>query len=92
MAYGVLKRLESGRKLGRCLITLSRKDTAGKREYVHGGSITSISRSRIFFAAGEAGREEFSAPLESVLEITLDGRVLFRKKKRIEKIYPRAVN
>lgn len=89
MAYDVLNRLKSDRLLGECSITISDKSALRKRRTLFGRDITRITRSGIKFRGGETGHEMLSVPMESVEQIELDGRTVYRRKKRIVRIYPR---
>ncbi len=89
MVYGILRKLESESRLSQCSLALFREDVVNKREFIFGRDITGIDRSCVVFTGGETGREEFSIPLESIRQIEVDGRTVFRRKRKIEKIYPR---
>ena len=90
MAYNILNKLKSEDRLKKCSISIRREDVVNKREFIFGRDITAITRSRIVFAGGETGQEELSIPLESIREISLEGRIVFRKRKRgAERVYPR---
>lgn len=89
MVYGILRRLESEGSLGKCSISLSRKDVAGGKDFIFGRDIVSMDRSCIIVTGGETGHEEARVPLERIKEIESEGRVIFRRKGRIEKVYPR---
>ena len=56
---------------------------------VTGGSIFEVNRSHVSFRGGESNCEEFSLPIEKIAEIRQNENVVFKRKKRIEKIYPR---
>ncbi len=60
------------------------------KSIVTGGSVIEINRSYIKFYGGESSYEEFEVPLENIVEIRKNEKVIFRKKKRIQKIYPRS--
>jgi uncharacterized protein (UPF0248 family) len=89
MVYNILNKLLVEGRLKSCSITVSQKDVVGGRKMIFGRDISRVTRSSIEYLGGETGYEKLSAPLNSVLEIEVDGRTVFRKKKRIEKIYPR---
>lgn len=89
MVYGILRKLESEGRLRKCSITLFRKDVIGGKEFFFGRDIVSLDRSCIILAGGETGQEETRVPLEAIKEVESDGRPVFRKKGRIEKVYPR---
>lgn len=86
MVRGILRKLESEGRMGGCSLSY---DRGGARMTVFGRDIIRIGRSSVTFLGGETGREEFSIPLEAIREIEAGGRTLFRKKKRIERVYPR---
>jgi hypothetical protein len=88
MAYDVLNRLKAG-MLRHCSIVVSDKNALRKHRTLFGRDITSITRSGIEFRGGETDHEKLAVPMESVEEIELKGRTVYRKKKRIKRIYPR---
>lgn len=90
MVYSVLNKLLAEGRLKLCSITVFHKGATGNRRMVFGREISRITRSHIEYTGGESGYERLSVPLESVLEIEVDGRTVFRRKKTIRKIYPRA--
>lgn len=89
MVYDVLKRLESGGRLDKCSIALFRKDVAGGKMFIFGRDLVKIDRSCVTFMGGETGQEELTVPLEAIRQVESEGRALFRRKGRIEKVYPR---
>ena len=86
----VLKRIADEGKLKDCSIMVSVRGTGAESGMIYGRDVTGLTRSCIEHAGGESGYEKLATLLERILEIELDGRVVFRKKKRIERIYPRA--
>ena len=89
MAHSILNKLRSEGKLGSCSIIISDEGSLRKRRTVFGRDVTGLSRSSIEFRGGETGHERTAIPIDSVEEIECDGTVLFRKKRRIDRIYPR---
>ena len=89
MAYDFLNRLKADGMLRQCSIVVSDKNALRKHRTLFGRDITSITRSGIEFRGGETGHEKLAVPMESVEEIELKGRAVYRKKKRIKRIYPR---
>ncbi len=89
MAFDVLNRLKADRLLGGCSITVSDESSLRKRRTLFGRDVARITRSWIELRGGETGHERLSVPMESVEEIHCEGRLVFRKKKRIKRIYPR---
>ena len=90
MVYGILNKLLAEGRLKSCSISVFHKGATGNRRMVFGREISRITRSHIEYTGGESGYEKLSVPLESVLEIGMEGRTVFRRKKTIRKIYPRA--
>ena len=90
MVYDMLKRLAAEGRLKDCSITVIHSHSADGRKTIHGRDILEVRRSGIEYAGGEAGRERLKAPLDSVLGIEFRCRPVYRKKKRIERVYPRA--
>ncbi len=90
MAYNILSKLLAEGRLKSCSITVFHKGATGNRRMVFGREISRITRSHIEHAGGESGYERLSTPLESVMEIGVEGRTVFRRKKTIRRIYPRA--
>ena len=90
MAYDVLSKLKREGILGGCSILVSDDSSPRGSRRIFGRDITAVSLSCISFKGGETGHESLSAPINSVLEIESGGRVIYRKKKRIERIYPRS--
>jgi hypothetical protein len=89
MAYGLLNRLKAEGKLGACSILVSDESALRKHRTLFGRDINRVTRSYIEFRSGETGHEKLAVPMESVEEIELKGRTIYRKKKRIKRIYPR---
>ena len=88
--YDMLKKLKSSGKLKDCSITIAHQASASKTRTIHGRDVTDIRMNGVEYVGGEAGKERFMVPLKSILGIELGGRLVYRKKKTIEKIYPRA--
>ncbi|GEM_PF-1620506 len=89
MAYDILKGLESGGRLGSCSIALKGEGIAGGRAFVFGRDIVSVDRQKVTFRGGETGQEALTLPLEEIQEIESGGRTVFRKGRRIERVYPK---
>jgi uncharacterized protein (UPF0248 family) len=89
MVFDVLNRLKAEGSLKGCSITVSDKNALRKHRTLFGRDISRITRSGIEFRGGETGHERLSIPMESVQEIRTGARTVYRKKKRIERIYPR---
>lgn len=89
MAYSVLAKLKAEGSLRNCSITVSDKDSLRRHRTIFGRDITGFTRSGIELKGGETGNERLSVPIESVQEIKVGRTTVFRKKKRIERIYPR---
>lgn len=89
MVYDVLNKLFLEGRLKKCSITVSHKGAVRNIDRIYGRDITGVTRSCIQYLGGETGYEKLSAPLESVLEIEISGKVVFNRKKRIKNIYPR---
>jgi len=89
MAYDLLSKLKADGTLCSCSIVVSDKDSLRNSRTVFGRDIKRITTSRIELLGGETGQETLSVPMDSVQEIRLKSQVLYRKKKRIERIYPR---
>lgn len=90
MVHNILKKLIAEGRLKPCSIAVFQKGAPGNRKMVFGRDISRVTRSRIEYMGGETGYERLSIPLESVMEIGLGGRTLFRRKERVKRIYPRA--
>jgi len=88
MVYDTLNKLLLSKRLDRVVITVFKKGAVNNREHIYGRDIVDVNRSFVKFTGGETGYEEFSVPLERILEIEVDGKPVFRNKKRIKKIYP----
>jgi hypothetical protein len=56
---------------------------------ITGGAVFEVTRSEIKFYGGESGQEVFTEPIEKITEIRQNESVVFRRKRRIEKVYPR---
>jgi len=89
MAYDVLSRLKAEGRLFDCVIEVADKGSPSGRKAVFGKDIIELGRSRIVFLGGETGNEKLAAPMEAVQEIFCSDKVIWRKKRRIERIYPR---
>jgi hypothetical protein len=89
MSRDLLRKLQIEGSLKKCSILIPDDSMPRKSRRIFGRDITGINLSRIDFNGGETGHETLSIPIGSVLEIERGGRILYRKKKRIERIYPR---
>lgn len=89
MVYDILKKLEKENRLEDCSFKVSDKSSLRGFKRVFGRDIIQINRSFIQYQGGETGYEKFNLPLEEVAEVEVNGEIVFRKKKRIKKIYPR---
>ena len=83
MVYDVLNRLMQSDSLRDKIIVLKDKSV------ILGGSIFDVTRSHINFYGGESNCEELTMPIENITEIRQNERVIFKRKKRVEKVYPR---
>lgn len=90
MVYDLLRKLISDGKLEDCSITIAHISSEDRKRTILGRDVESIRHDGVEYKGGETGQEVFSVPLKSIIGIELDGKVLYRKKKNIEKIYPRA--
>jgi hypothetical protein len=89
MAFDVLNRLKADKSLRSCSIIISDKDSQRGHRTVFGRDITGFTRSSIELKGGETGNERLSIRMESVQEIRVGRTAVYRKKKRIERVYPR---
>jgi hypothetical protein len=89
MAYDLLSKLKADGTLGGCSITISDNYSLRGRRTIFGRDITGFTRSSIELKGGETGNERLTVPIESIHEIKVGRITVFRKKKRIERIYPR---
>jgi hypothetical protein len=87
MAYDFLSRLSVEDELRSKTIVYSEN---GKESMVTGGTVFEITRSEVRFYGGESNMEELSIPISSITEIRHNHKLVFRAKKRIDKIYPRS--
>ncbi len=86
MVYNLLWRLKQSGRLGDCVVVVSERDSVQKR--IYGRDVIGVDRSCLRFRGGETGYEEFDMPLERVLEVRVNGKAVWRKKKQIKRIYP----
>jgi len=89
MVYDLLSKLKLDGSLGECSITVSDKRALRKQRTLFGRDIIRITTSRIEMLGGETGHERLSIPLDKIQEICFRSQVIYRKKKRIERIYLR---
>jgi hypothetical protein len=89
MPYPVLAKLKAEGSLRNCSITVSDNCSIRRHRTIFGRDISGFTRSGIELRGGETGHERISVPMESVREIRAGARVVYRKKKRIVRIYPR---
>jgi hypothetical protein len=89
MAYSVLAKLKAEDSLRSCSITVSDRDSLRRHRTLFGRDITGFTRSSVEVKGGETGHENLSVSMESILEIKVGRRTVYRKKKRIVRIYPR---
>ena len=90
MVYDLLRRLISDGRLADCSITIAHMSSADKKRTILGRDVLDVRKDGIQYNGGETGQEAFSVPLKSIIGIELGGKVLYRRRQRIEKIYPRA--
>ena len=89
MAFDLLNRLLQEGTLRSCSILVADESLPKKTRRVFGRDVIRISHAAIEFQGGETGHETHSVPMDSVLEIERGSIVLYTKKKRIQRIYPR---
>ncbi len=89
MIYEILLNLKKSERLYSCSMTVHHKGAVGDRRFLFGREVTGFNTSVIRFRGGETGYEELTVPLEDVNEIVSDGKVVFKRKPRIKKVYPR---
>jgi hypothetical protein len=56
---------------------------------IPGGRVFEVNRSEIRYFGGESSYEEFLAPIEKIAAIRQNEKVIFKRRKRIERVYPR---
>jgi hypothetical protein len=83
MVYDIINRLLQSDSLRDKTLILKDKTI------VTGGTIFDLTRSEIKYLGGESNMEEFTIPLEEIKEIRRNHHIIFKRKKRIDKIYPR---
>lgn len=89
MVFNVLTRLKHGNKIRSCAITVSNPGAINGRNFVFGRDIVNFNKSAIRFRGGETGYEEFTVPLDDVISVESGGKIIFRKRPKIDKVYPR---
>ena len=89
MIYEIMLNLKKSEHLYSCSMTIHHPGAINNRRFIFGREIVGFNTSVIRFRGGETGYEEFSVPLEDVIEIESEGKVVFRRKPRIKKVYPR---
>ena len=83
MVYDILAKLSQSDSLRDKTLIL--KDNS----IITGGKVTDITRAEIVYLGGESGNEVFTEPLENDIAIRHNERVVFKRKRHIEKVYPR---
>jgi uncharacterized protein (UPF0248 family) len=76
MAFETLNRLKWTGKLGRCEVIILHRGAPGNKKVIDGAQITGLKRDH--FCCGQGGRESL-IPLHRVLEIRLDGEVIWKR-------------
>ncbi len=89
MVFDILRKLELEGTLGRCHLTLRDSRKPGGTRIILGSELTRVSRERIELLGGESLYEAFRIPLESIQEIRLEGRPVFRRRSSIKRIHMR---
>jgi hypothetical protein len=89
MIYEILLRLKREKKLYSCSMTIHKPGAVKNKRFLFGREIVGFNMSGIRFRGGETGYEVLTVPLEDVLEIESGGRMVFKRKPRIKKVYPR---
>jgi len=59
------------------------------RSIITGGTVSDVNRSEIIYYGGESGHELLTRSIEKISEIRQNEALIYRRKRRIEKIYPR---
>ena len=86
-AFDTLRRLESGGRLEDCVVRASGKGIMNGSQTVYGRCIKRFNRSFLEFCGGETGRESLRIPMHNIQSIEHSSRLIFIKKKVIERIY-----
>ena len=89
MIYEILLNLKKSKRLYSSSMTIHHKGAVNDKRFIFGREVIGFNTSVIRFRGGETGYEELSVPLEDVIEIESGGKVVFRRKPRIKKVYPR---
>jgi uncharacterized protein (UPF0248 family) len=89
MVYDILAGLKKNRRLLESLLVLADRSSLDGKKRIPGSLIREVQRSFIVIESGETGQEAERVPLDKIMEIRSGGRILFRKGRRIERIYPR---
>ena len=83
MVYDVLVKLSQTDSLRDKTIVM--KDNS----IIAGGAVSEVTRSEIKYRGGESGQEVLTEPIDKVIEIRQNESVIYKRKKHIEKVYPR---
>lgn len=89
MVHDILSGLEKMGNLSESFLLVADRQSLDGKKRLPGSLITEIRRGWIVFETGETGQEKVMIPSDKILEIRSGGRTLFRKSRRMEKVYPR---
>jgi uncharacterized protein (UPF0248 family) len=86
MVLDILNNLELSGKMAECEIVISVED---HNEVILGGDVLKVNKAGMSYTGGESGYERFEVPLEKIIEIRRGKEVIYRRKKYIDRIYPK---
>jgi hypothetical protein len=87
MVYDILSNMQRAGELAKCQIYFSPEE--GKTDVVLGFEVNRINRSFMLCSTGDMGLEEMKVMLEWICAVVMEGKSVWEKKKRIQKVYPR---
>ena len=79
MVYNTLNKLKWTKKLDGCEIIILHRGAKDNKKKIFGNEITEIKKSYFCY---RHGNKEIFIPLHRVLEVRVEGKVLWKRKKR----------
>jgi len=88
MAYRVLGKLKWTGKLEHCTIVILHRGAPGNLKAISGASVTEVRRTYFSYASADgAGKpHETTIPMHRVMEISVNGQVVWRRKPKAEQL------
>ena len=77
MVFQTLNKLKWTGKLDRCEVVILHRGAPQDRKIITGDKITEVKKSYFSY---DSGREDVTIPLHRILEIRMDGKIVWKRK------------